>query len=210
MSKTPIIDITEKALAKVLEIRDQEPDAAELALGIKIAGVDGSEFRYEMAMVRREDIAPTAQVEVHGDLTTFYPADSVDDLRGSRLDLSRDLLNPGLVLDNPNSPSPPILNTDAPPPDLSSPVASQVQQVLQNQINPAIASHGGFAELVSVDGATAYLRLGGGCQGCGMAAVTLRQGIEATLLQTVPSITRVVDVTDHASGTNPYYEAATK
>ena len=83
-------------------------------------------------------------------------------------------------------------------------------QVLEEQINPAIASHGGYAELVAVEDSIAYLRMGGGCQGCGMAAVTLSQGIEVAILDTVPEISEVVDVTDHASGDNPYYEAAKK
>ena len=210
MTDTPILSISERALAKVLEIRSQEPDGNELALGIKIAGVEGTQFRYEMAMVRTEDIAPEAVTEQHGELTTFYPADSVDNLRGATLDLSRDLLNPGLVIENPNSLSPPILNPDAPPPDLSGPVPERVQQVLDQQINPAIAGHGGVAELVAVEDSTAFLRLGGGCQGCGLASVTLSQGIETTLLEMVPEITRVVDVTDHAAGANPFYEAAKK
>ncbi|MEE8330613.1 MAG: NifU family protein [Acidimicrobiia bacterium] len=210
MTDAPILSISERALAKVLEIRDQEPDGSELALGIKIAGVEGTEFRYEMAMVRAEDIGPGAVTEHHGELTTFYPADSVDNLRGATLDLSRDLLNPGLVIENPNSLSPPILDPDAPRPDLSGPIPERVQQVLDQQINPAIASHGGIAELVAVEDSTAFLRLGGGCQGCGLASVTLSQGIETTLLEMVPEITRIVDVTDHSSGANPYYEAAKK
>ena len=83
-------------------------------------------------------------------------------------------------------------------------------QVLDSQINPSIAAHGGHAELVAVEGDTAYLRLSGGCQGCGMASVTLSQGIEVRLKESVPEILRVVDVTDHASGTNPYFEQAKK
>ncbi len=63
---------------------------------------------------------------------------------------------------------------------------------------------------MAVEADTAYLRLGGGCVGCGMVSVTLRQGIEVALREAVPVITRVIDVTDHASGTNPYYEAAKK
>jgi Fe-S cluster biogenesis protein NfuA len=65
-------------------------------------------------------------------------------------------------------------------------------------------------ELVAVEEGTAYLRLSGGCQGCGMASVTLSQGIEVVLKESVPEITKVVDVTDHASGTNPYFESAKK
>jgi Fe/S biogenesis protein NfuA len=94
--------------------------------------------------------------------------------------------------------------------DLSGAVAQAVMQVLEEQINPAIASHGGRAELVAVEDSIAYLRLSGGCQGCGMASVTLSQGIEVAILDTVPEITEVVDVTDHASGSNPYFESAKK
>ena len=90
------------------------------------------------------------------------------------------------------------------------PVADRVRAVLEQQINPAIAGHGGIAQLVAVEGDTAYLRLGGGCQGCGLASVTLGQGIEVAIKNAVPEITEVVDVTDHASGENPYYEAAKK
>jgi Fe/S biogenesis protein NfuA len=82
--------------------------------------------------------------------------------------------------------------------------------VLDQQVNPTIAAHGGRAELVRVEQETAYLRLGGGCQGCAMATVTLSQGIETTIIQAVPEITSVVDVTDHQSGANPYFEAAKK
>jgi Fe/S biogenesis protein NfuA len=91
------------------------------------------------------------------------------------------------------------------PGDLSGPVADRVARVLDESINPAIAAHGGHAELVSVDAGTAYLRLSGGCQGCGMATVTLTQGIRSALLQAVPEIGSVVDVTDHAAGTDPYF-----
>jgi Fe/S biogenesis protein NfuA len=85
-----------------------------------------------------------------------------------------------------------------------------VQQLLDQRINPAIAAHGGMAQLVAVEDGTAYVRLAGGCQGCGMATVTVSQGIEAAITGALPEIIRVVDVTDHASGTNPYFEAAAK
>ena len=120
-----------------------------------------------------------------------------------------------MVMQNPNRPviaSPFAAGRDpsAPPADLTGEVPQRVLQVLEEQINPAIASHGGYAELVAVEDSIAYLRLAGGCQGCGMAAVTLSQGIEVAILDNVPEITEVIDVTDHASGANPYYEAAKK
>lgn len=99
---------------------------------------------------------------------------------------------------------------DGPAPVLEGPVAERVVQVVTEMINPAIASHGGVAEVVAVEDGTVYVRLGGGCQGCGMATVTLSQGIESTLRQVVPEIQKVVDVTDHAGGTNPYYEQTKK
>ncbi|MCZ7530301.1 MAG: NifU family protein [Acidimicrobiia bacterium] len=95
-------------------------------------------------------------------------------------------------------------------PDLSGDLAQQVISILETQINPAIASHGGMAELVAVEEGIAYLRLGGGCQGCGMASVTLSQGIEVALTEAIPEIIEVRDVTDHASGENPFYESAKK
>ncbi len=210
MPDDPILTITDKALAKINEIRRQEPDGDELALGIRITGVEGTRFAYEMAMVRLDAIGATSITEQHGDLVAFYPADSVDMLRGATLDMSRDLLNPGLTIDNPNSPSPAVRDPGAPPPDLSGPVETQIAEVLRSQINPAVASHGGYAELVAFEEGTAYLRLGGGCQGCGLATVTLSQGIETTIKAAVPEVLRVVDVTDHAAGTNPYYQGAKK
>ena len=95
-------------------------------------------------------------------------------------------------------------------PDLRGTVAEQVLSVVERVINPAIASHGGFVEVVAVEDRIAYVRLGGGCQGCGMAPVTLSQGIEATITDLVESVAKVVDATDHAQGDNPYYEQAKK
>ena len=106
----------------------------------------------------------------------------------------------------PPSPPPPSSPTGG----LDTDLARRVIAILDRDINPNIASHGGHAELAGIEGATAYLRLGGGCQGCGMATVTLSQGIEVAITQAVPEIKHVVDVTDHASGTNPYFEQAKK
>ena len=205
----PVLSITDKALAKILDIIAEQHDDDELSLEIRIVGVRDGQFSYDLAMIGAEDIDPADHVEAHGVLSVVIPADSIENIAGATLDVSRDLLNPGLVLDNPNGPSPRIA-TDGPPPDLSGPVEQRVTQVLDHQINPSIAAHGGVAELVAVEGGTAYLRLGGGCQGCGMASVTLSQGIEHAIRDAVPEITAVIDVTDHASGQNPYYEATKK
>ena len=86
-------------------------------------------------------------------------------------------------------------------------LARRVVAVLEQAVNPSIASHGGRADLVALneEDGTAYLRLSGGCQGCAMSQMTLRQGIETTLLEEVPELTKVLDVTDHGSGDNPFY-----
>jgi Fe/S biogenesis protein NfuA len=85
-------------------------------------------------------------------------------------------------------------------------IKNKVQKILDEMINPAVAGHGGFVELLEVKEKVVYLMLGGGCQGCGMVNVTLKQGIEATLRDEIPQITGVVDQTDHAGGSNPYYQ----
>ncbi|MDA0368410.1 MAG: NifU family protein [Proteobacteria bacterium] len=94
-----------------------------------------------------------------------------------------------------------------PKPGLDTPEGLAVRRVLDEQINPSVASHGGHIALVDVQGDTVYIRLEGGCQGCGMADVTLKQGVEVAIKQAVPSINAVLDSTDHAGGQNPYFQA---
>jgi Fe/S biogenesis protein NfuA len=210
---TPLVSVTERARQKILEIRQGEADADRLALWLEVSGQTAADYTYDMYFQPVDDAHPGDAVQGHDDLPVVVLSTSVDKLRGATLDFTGD----GMVITNPNRPAPPPRPPaasppmDRPPADLSGPVAQRVQQVLEQQINPSIAAHGGWAELVSVeDDNTAILRLGGGCQGCGMAAATLSQGIEVAIKEAVPEIERVLDVTDHASGENPYYEAAKK
>ena len=85
-------------------------------------------------------------------------------------------------------------------------VKERVKKVIEEMINPAIAGHGGFVDVLDVKENVVYLMLGGGCQGCGMVNVTLKHGIESTLKEEIPQIAGVIDQTDHAGGTNPYYQ----
>ena len=89
--------------------------------------------------------------------------------------------------------------------ELTGDTADRIRQLLDQQINPALASHGGFANLIGVDGEKAIVEMGGGCQGCAISAMTLRDGIERAIKDNVPEITEVVDATDHAAGENPFY-----
>jgi Fe/S biogenesis protein NfuA len=195
----PLLTITDAARARVLEVRGAESDPESLALWLEVTGTTGTAYTYDMYF-RRVDEAGDLDLVQHGDdISVVVPSEHADKVRGSTLDLS----GGGMVLQNPNAPALPPM----PELDLDDPVIAKIVEVLAVQVNPSIASHGGFAELVAVEETRAYLRMGGGCQGCGMAAATLSQGIEVAILEAVPEITEVVDVTDHAGGTNPYYTA---
>lgn len=201
---TTVIEITAGALEQIVALRQQEA-IPELVLGVRIAGVGNQGFIYETAFLRPEDVDEGDHVETHGDLPVAIPPDSIDNLQGSVLDLTGDPAAPGLVLRNPNPATSAMGGPEIPDMELTGTTEEKVRQLLDQAINPSIASHGGVARLDRVVGETAYLELGGGCQGCGLAAMTLRQGIETAIKQNIPEITEIVDVTDHASGENPFY-----
>ena len=208
-TETPVLALTDRALAKVLKLRADEGTAQSLALWVEVSGTIAGAYTYDMYFQAATDAGPDAWTGVQEGLTIVVPGASAPNMVGSVLDLNEGLMGSGMNIRNPNRPqaSPAMAG---PPPDLSGDVAQRVIQVLDAQVNPSIAAHGGRADLVAVEDGAAYLRLSGGCAGCGMAAVTLSQGIEVAIKQSVPEIVRIVDVTDHASGTNPYYEPAKK
>ena len=197
-----------EALERIVEIRDQEPGDDEYGLLIEITGLQGDQFGYALSFVPLGETGGTDHMERHGDLTVIIPSGDTSNMTGAELAMSSNPMTPGLAIENPNNPSPQI--PSAPAGDLSGPLAEQIAQVLDQQVNPAIAAHGGHASLVSEEDGVVYLQLGGGCQGCGMAAVTLRQGIEQILRDAIPAIVEIVDVTDHQGGDNPYYAASKK
>jgi Fe/S biogenesis protein NfuA len=211
-SGVPVLSLSDAALAKVLKLRAEEPDAESLALWVEISGVGGGAYSYDVYFQTAKDARPDDWTGAQSGLTIVVPSDSAPEMVGSVLDVNRDLLAGGLSIRNPNRPPAPPASPamHGPPPDLSGDVAQRVIQVLDRQVNPSIAAHGGRADLVAVEEGTAYLRLSGGCAGCGMAAVTLSQGIQVAITESVPEIGKIVDVTDHAAGTNPYFEAAKK
>lgn len=212
MSEQPVITVTDGARAKVLRIRDRDEHPERLGLRLAVTGEVPGRYEVAMSLELLDEANPDDVIQWHDDLPVVIPRDSVDKLTGATLDLQGDLETGGIVLENPNRPEPatPAAGIDVGGADLSGEVPQRIQQLLEHHINPQIASHGGRADLVAFEDGTAYLRLGGGCQGCGMAQVTLRQGIETALVQAVPEVEQVVDVTDHAAGTNPYYESAKK
>ena len=203
-----LVQITEKAREKVEGFRAGVADADQQAMWAEVTGVQAGEWTYNMALKPLDAAGADDLVQYEGGLPIVIRASDAEYLRGATIDWSDDLMRGGLTIENPNTPSPSM--GERPEADLSGPLPQRVMQVIDQQVNPAIAAHGGSAELVAVEDSTAYVRLGGGCVGCGMATVTLTQGISVAITDAVPEIENVVDVTDHASGTNPYYEAAKK
>ena len=203
-------DISEKAIAKILEIKEQEPGDNDYALFLQIDGVQGNQYTYDLSFLDLEQARSDDKRLEFGDLVVIIASKDLDKFNNSKLELSDDPAAPGLTMDNPNTPSPEIFGNPDEMPELTGELAEKVQTVLESQINPAIASHGGVAQLVGVEGQDIYLKLGGGCQGCGMAQVTLTQGIETSLREAIPEIGNIIDATDHASGDNPYFESAKK
>ena len=202
----PVLAVTDPAREKILEVRSSEPDSDTLALWVEVSGQAAGAFSYTMELRPVAEAGPDDAVQRHDDLSVVIAGDSIERLAGATLDFT----GAGMVIQNPNKPTAGPGPGAPPAADLSGPVALAVLTVLEAEINPAIAAHGGRADLVAVDEGVAYLRLSGGCQGCGLASVTLSQGIEVAILDGVPEIESVVDVTDHASGDNPYFESAKK
>jgi len=203
------LDMTNAAYDKLTGFLLQVAEPERQAMWIEVTGTSANQWTCNISLKPLDAAAPHDAIVRHRDLAIVIPECDFDKVRGATIDWLDDPFGAGgLRVDNPNTPSPAI---GAPPPaDLSGDVPQRVIQVLDQQVNPTIAAHGGRAELVAVEQGTAYLRLGGGCQGCAMATVTLSQGIERAIIQAAPEITSVVDVTDHQSGTNPYFEAAKK
>jgi len=212
MTRTgPVLRLTPEAREFVRSARDGEAGSDGLALFVEVSGTDGGAYTYDMWFESAANAGPEDAVEDDEGLVVVVVSSSIAKLEGATLDLGQTGGEPGLVMVNPNAPEVDPHRAGPPPDaDLTSPVALAVITVLEQEINPQIAAHGGRADLVAVDGGIAYLRLGGGCQGCGLAQVTLSQGISVAIKEAVPEIVDVVDVTSHAAGTNPYYEAAKK
>jgi Fe/S biogenesis protein NfuA len=201
------LGVTDAAYEKVMAFLLQAPEPERQAMWLEVTGSSGNQWTCGLSLKPLDAAALHDAIIRHRDLAIVIPECDFDKVRGATIDWLEDpFAGGGLRVDNPNTPSPTI--RVPPPGDLSGDVAQRVVQVLAQQVNPSIAAHGGRAVLVAVEQGTAYLRLSGGCQGCAMATVTLSQGIERAILQAVPEVTNVVDVTDHQSGTNPYFEAA--
>jgi Fe/S biogenesis protein NfuA len=191
----PMIDslltVTPEAREKIDGVRtfNDFPDAV---LRVRVLGREGPRFRYEIALEDPRERAEADLVIGFDGLDVVVDPVSAADLSGATIDLDPEITGGGLRVDNPNE-------------GWQDPLARAVQEVLDRQINPGVGTHGGMVTLVDVRDGTAYMRFGGGCQGCAAVDVTLKQGVETAVRQAVPEISAIVDVTDHEAGANPYY-----
>ncbi|HLN18017.1 MAG TPA: NifU family protein [Acidimicrobiales bacterium] len=213
VTTSPVITLSDEARAVVrqaMEATEEEGDAGPQALWLEVRGVEGGNFAYDLWFQARSDVGDGDAFFVDGDVAVVVPERSIDRLVGARLDWSGEGEG-GLVLVNPNAPSPaeasPGVSEEVLAAGTDGPLGQRVKAVLDQMVNPSIAAHGGRSDLVAMDeeGKVAYLRLSGGCQGCAMSRMTLTQGIETSLHEEIPELVGVVDVTDHALGENPYY-----
>ncbi|HQZ33942.1 MAG TPA: NifU family protein [Ilumatobacteraceae bacterium] len=203
-----IITITPTALVELAALRDTEPDADRLGLRLEIISAPGEDFKYDLSFDVITKAAFTDEVRTHANtddagvttsLKVIIPADSRELLEGGTLDHSS---SAGLIIRNPNKPQPPVIEGLVANDELS----AEVEAIVAGEVNPALAAHGGFVTYVGHDNeGTAYLTMGGGCHGCSMSRMTMLEGVQTMIVEALPAIERVRDLTDHASGENPFY-----
>ena len=187
-----MLSISPKAREMLDQFAEQADESSEMLLRVEIVGRGPNGFQYDLQFVSSDD-RKDDDVELELEEMRFLvAARSVQYLEGATIDYKETLMGGGFSFDNPNP-----LWVD----ELSKAVA----EIIASEVNPVVASHGGHVDLIGVDSGKAIIAFGGGCQGCGMVDVTLKQGVEVMIKDSVPGISEVVDATDHAAGTNPFY-----
>ena len=200
----PIITVTDAGLAKILELRDEEADADQLGLRLAIASGPGEDFRYDLSFDEFLKADFTDEVRTHTGtdgrtIKVIVPGGDVERLQDATLDYGD---AQGLVIRNPNRPAPPSVEGLVHDDDLS----AEIEAMVANEVNPALAQHGGFVTYMGHDGeGTVYMTMGGGCHGCSMSKMTMLDGVQTMLSEAIPAVHHVRDLTDHATGENPFY-----
>ena len=170
------------------------------ALRISVSGPPTAP-RFDLTLVDPGDRGEAERSVDGGGFTVLVREADVETLEGATVDYVDRVNESGFeVRPVERAPARPDKGGGAP----TGPIADKVRSVLDEQVNPAIAAHGGLISLVDVDDTDVYVEMSGGCQGCALSRMTLRQGVERMLREAVPELTAVHDVTDHASGENPY------
>jgi len=189
-----MLTITESAKRKILSVIQAQGRPGD-GLRIAVVGRTSSGFTYDMHLVEEGEAAAEDIMVNTGDFPVIIDHQSAPHLQDVIIDYVEDLQHSGFRIGNPN-------------PVWTDPKAMAIKELLDTQINPGVATHGGQVELVDVRDTVVYIRFSGGCQGCGMVGVTLNQGVEEAIRQAFPEIREIIDTTDHAAGTNPYYQSS--
>jgi Fe/S biogenesis protein NfuA len=198
-SSDTIIEITDEALAQLVTLRDEEPEKERLGLRLEVLAAPGEEFKYDLSFEIVTQAAFSDEVRTINGLKVIIPLQSYEHINGAVLDFSD---RQGLIIRNPNKPPVAVIEGLVNDDDTS----AAVEAVIATDINPSLAAHGGFVTFVGHDGeGIAYLTMGGGCHGCSMSKMTMLDGVQTTLVEQVPTIAKVRDITDHATGANPYF-----
>jgi len=185
-------DLAKNKIKAMLELQD-EP---RLGVRLKISGKTLKEYKHELSFVKDGDLKETDSLFESNEIKVYTDQKDWENLKGTKITYVDDLWDGGFKVENPNVPA------------WGNPKAAEIQDLIENQINPGLAMHGGYVSLVDVRENDVLVNFGGGCQGCGMASVTVKQGVEQMIRNAFPEIERVVDITDHAEGTNPYYQSS--
>ncbi len=187
-----MITFTATAATKIKEILADADDDCR-GLRVRAAKLGNYTFRYGLQLASDDDIVDDdRKIDADG-FSVWLDVQSDEWMNGTEIDFVEADGQSGFQINNPNA-----------EPKWDDPLAAKVQKVLDERVVPALAQHGGWIELVEVSDNIAYVQLGGGCQGCSDASVTLNEGVKTAIRQAVPEIVDVIDRTDHGGGAAPY------
>ena len=183
-----MLSFSPKAKEMLDHFAEATEEISQVCLRVEITGRSKDGFQYDLQFIEKKDSKEgDIEIVVEG-MVVFVDPKSAKYLEGTTLDYQETLMGGGFSFENPN----PLWMDE---------ISKAVAEIIETEVNPAVASHGGHVELMGVEDGKAVIVFGGGCQGCGMADVTLKQGVESMIKDHVPSIDEVIDATDHAAGT---------
>lgn len=197
-----MIDVTDAAQEQISTALGQQEDKTFLRVDVQTNGA--SEFSYGMKLIGEDEVTEEDTVVDHGTFKIAIAPDSAKYLEGATIDYEDQIVRSGFKFINPNKPETPELGA-GPRADLTGPVAERIQRLFDTELNPAVAAHGGEMHFHGIQDNKIYLSFGGGCHGCGMVDVTLKQGVEQRIRELIPEVEEIIDTTDHATGENPFY-----
>lgn len=194
-----MITFTDRAREMILAFLDDSAGQAQ-ALRIGLGGSPAAP-RFDLTLVALDEREPDEREIDGGGFAVLVGEADAERLDGATVDYVERVNESGFEVRPAGTAESPGAGRPAAP---TGPIAERVRSVLETQVNPAIAAHGGMISLVDVRETDVYVEMSGGCQGCALSRMTLRQGVERMLRDAVPELTAVHDITDHASGENPY------